>query len=63
MVGQHLEKRLLELQQRYMMVGDVRGKGLFQGIELVRSVAALTVRARSLSLERSLRNSLLCVFL
>ena len=60
-MGQHLEKRLLELQQRYMMVGDVRGKGLFQGIELVRSVAALAVRA--LSLERSLQTSLLCVFL
>jgi 4-aminobutyrate aminotransferase-like enzyme len=34
-VGEHTLKGLLELQQRHEVVGDVRGAGLFFGIELV----------------------------
>ena len=34
-VGGLLRSRLLELQERYAVIGDVRGKGLLQGIELV----------------------------
>jgi 4-aminobutyrate aminotransferase len=35
-VGEHLMHGILELQQKHAIVGDVRGKGLMIGIELVR---------------------------
>ena len=35
-VGDHLLDRLRALKDRYPIVGDVRGKGLFIGVELVR---------------------------
>ncbi len=34
-LGARLRERLLELQRRHEVVGDVRGRGLLQGIELV----------------------------
>ena len=34
-VGNHLLKRLRSLQERYSVIGDVRGSGLFLGIDLV----------------------------
>jgi 2,2-dialkylglycine decarboxylase (pyruvate) len=34
-LGEQLSQRLAELQDRYEVVGDVRGRGLLQGIELV----------------------------
>lgn len=33
--GKYLKQRLLELKERHEVIGDVRGKGLFCGIELV----------------------------
>jgi 4-aminobutyrate aminotransferase len=34
--GTHLMKRLKELQQKYPIIGDVRGKGLMIGVEFVK---------------------------
>ncbi len=34
--GRYLRERLLELQQRYEAIGDVRGEGLLLGVELVK---------------------------
>ena len=38
-LGVRLQDRLLDLRKRYEVVGDVRGRGLLQGIELVRDKA------------------------
>jgi taurine-pyruvate aminotransferase len=35
-VGNHLKNKLLELQDKHEMIGEVRGKGLFCGVELVK---------------------------
>ncbi|WP_031470283.1 aspartate aminotransferase family protein [Sciscionella sediminilitoris] len=40
MLGKQLTERLLELRDRYEVVGDVRGRGLLQGIELVTDKAS-----------------------
>ncbi len=34
-MGDYLNGRLLELKEKHAIVGDVRGEGLFQGVELV----------------------------
>jgi len=35
--GQHLSKRLNEIKEKHELIGDVRGKGLMFGVELVKS--------------------------
>ncbi len=34
-IGRYLKDRLVELQQRYEVIGDVRGRGLLLGVEIV----------------------------
>lgn len=34
--GYYLNAKLLELKDKYAFIGDIRGKGLFQGLELVK---------------------------
>ena len=42
LLGKVLEERLLDLMDRYDVVGDVRGRGLLRGIELVTDKASKT---------------------
>ena len=45
-IGELVVKRLRELQERYDVIGDVRGKGLMIGVEIVRDSASKTPAPR-----------------
>src|ERR1700680_2943091 len=60
-VGAHFRGKLEELQQKYPLIGDVRGKGLMQGLELVkdRVTKEPAPEATTQLLERTRENGLL----
>jgi len=60
-MGEYLKKRLLELQERYEIIGDVRGLGLMLATEFVknRKTKAYAVQERDRIVEESYRNGLL----
>jgi 4-aminobutyrate aminotransferase-like enzyme len=51
-VGSYLQAGLHQLQQRYPLIGDVRGKGLMLGAELVRRGQVPAVEETDLILEK-----------
>ncbi|BCN31365.1 aspartate aminotransferase family protein [Anaeromicropila herbilytica] len=57
-MGDYLHKELLELQQQYSCIGDVRGIGLMQAIEIVKNGkepdVAVTNRLKDRALEKGL---------
>ena len=44
-LGAYLKKGLKELQQRHSILGDIRGEGLFLGVEMVRAATNLSPAA------------------
>jgi 4-aminobutyrate aminotransferase-like enzyme len=60
-VGAYLHGKLEELQQKYALIGDVRGKGLMLALELVtdRQTKEPSPEATSQLLERARENGLL----
>jgi 4-aminobutyrate aminotransferase len=58
-VGDYLRERLLELAGRYPVIGDVRGKGLLQALELVGEGKSPAPEAAALLMERSKERGLI----
>ena len=60
-VGAHFRDKLEELRQKHALIGDVRGKGLMQGLELVKDRATKepAPQATTQLLERTRENGLL----
>ncbi len=60
-VGTYFREKLDELQEKHSLIGDVRGKGLMQGIELVkdRGTKEPAPEATTRLLERTRENGLL----
>jgi 4-aminobutyrate aminotransferase-like enzyme len=60
-MGTYFRARLNELQEKHAVIGDVRGMGLMQGLELVldRGTKAPAPEAMAQLLERTRENGLL----
>jgi len=60
-VGRYFRGKLEELQQKYALIGDVRGMGLMQGLELVKDRATKEPAAEATTqvMERTRENGLL----
>ncbi len=60
-VGSHLREKLLELQKKYPLIGDVRGMGLLQAVELVRDPKTKEPGTKELAalMERTRENGIL----
>ncbi|MCE5223308.1 acetyl ornithine aminotransferase family protein [bacterium] len=62
-VGDYLHQKLLELQNKHSLIGDVRGIGLMQGIELVkdRTTKEFAKVERDRFIEEMLKLGLVCI--
>ena len=62
-VGDHIMKRLREMMDKYDIIGDVRGKGLMIGVELVKDRKSKEPATRELKevIDYSFKNGLLIV--
>ena len=60
-LGDHLHSRLMEMQERYDIIGDVRGLGLMQAVELVKDQETKkhAVAERDRVIERAFRHGLI----
>lgn len=58
-VGNYLKMRLLELKDKYLLIGDVRGKGLMIGLELVKEKKVPAVNETVEILETTKKRGLL----
>ncbi|RLE60633.1 MAG: aspartate aminotransferase family protein, partial [Thermoprotei archaeon] len=61
--GEYIIKRFKELQEKYEMIGDVRGKGLMIGVELVKDRKSKTpaVKEQREILQQSFKKGLLII--
>ena len=61
--GEYIVKRFKELQEKYEMIGDVRGKGLMIGVELVKDRKSKTpaVKEQREILQQSFKKGLLII--
>src|SRR3972149_3959683 len=61
MVGNYIQDRLQRMQKSHRLIGDVRGKGLMVGVELVRDreTKEMAIRERSQVIQRGFQKGLL----
>jgi len=62
-VGEYLHQKLLDLKEKHTLIGDVRGIGLMQGIELVkdRNTKEHAKAERDRFIEEMLKMGLVCI--
>ena len=60
-VGDYYKSLLIELQDRYECIGDVRGSGLFLGVEIVKEGGQETNRELAHHIKNALRNRFILI--